>query len=127
MAAPTQYGVGPQLFDPGLMTNGGGYTFANNLTAHAGGGQASALPLTTSQSRVTTVGTAADSVSLPLAVGGQAITVINAGSNAMQIFASPSGTDTINSTAGSTGISLAAGKTIELISFPGAWHGILSA
>lgn len=125
--ATAQYTVGPQLFDPGLMTGGGGYTYVNSLTAHAGGGQAAALLLTACLNRITTVGTAADSVALPLAIGGQCITVINAGANSLQIFANPAGTDTINATAGSTGIALAAGKTIELMSFPGAWHGVLSA
>lgn len=126
--ATTQYTVGPQLFDPGLITGGGGYTTANNLTATASGGRPNALPLTACINRVTTVGTAADSVALPAAVGGQAITVINAAaSNAMQVFAAVGTSDTINGVAAGTGISVAAGKTIELVSFPGVWHGILSA
>jgi hypothetical protein len=124
----TQYGVGPGLQDMSLMANGGGYTYANNLTARAGGGQANATQLTACLNRVTVVATAADSVQLPQAVGGQAITVINAGGgNSLQMFGQSGLTDTINGTAGSTGIAIASGKSIELFSFPGAWHGVLSA
>jgi hypothetical protein len=77
---------------------------------------------------VTTVATAADSVQLPPAYGGQEITVANAAaSNAMQIFAAVGTSDTINGVAAATGISLAAGKTMQLLSFPGSWYGVLSA
>lgn len=111
-----------------LLSNGGGLTYTDNITAFAGGGRTSAVPLTTNLNRVTTVGTAADSVALPAAVGGQSITIINAAAtNAMQVFAAVNTSDTINGVAAATGISVAAGKTIELVSFVGAWHGILSA
>src|SRR5262249_51571665 len=64
----------------GTITTGGlnTGTAANALTAHAGGGQGSALALTASINRVTTVATAADSVKLPAALAGQSIVVINA-------------------------------------------------
>ena len=123
----TQYSPGPALQDMSLMCGGGGYTFADTLTAAAGGGQANALPLTKALNRITTVATTADSVALPQAFGGQCISVVNSGANAMQIFAAMGSSDTINGTAGSTGISLAANKAIEFKSFVGRWFGVLSA
>ena len=124
----TQYSPGPGLQDMSLMCGGGGYTFANTLTATAGGGRPNALPLTAAMNRVTTVATAADSVALPAAVGGQQLLIVNAAaSNAMQVFAAVGTSDTINGVAAATGISVAAGKALELVSFPGAWHGVLSA
>jgi hypothetical protein len=96
------------------------------LTAHAGGGRSSATALPSAINRVTTVATGADSVVLPTSVAGMQITVINGGANAMQVFAA--GSDTINGTAGSTGVSQASGKT-AIYSCPvaGAWHSVLSA
>lgn len=78
-------------------------SYTGGLTAHAGGGQGSALALTTSINRVTTVATAGDSVALPAAAPGLIITVINTGANAMQVYGA--GTDTINAVATATGIS----------------------
>lgn len=86
-------------FNYALLSGGAGLTFTDTITAHAGGTRALAVPLT----------------------------VINAGASAMQLFAAVGTSDTINGVAAATGISVAAGKTIELVSFVGAWHGILSA
>lgn len=82
---------------------------ANNIVAHAGGGQASATQLTAMENNVTTVATAADSVKLPASAAGMCVTVINSGANALQLFGN--GSDTINGAATGTGISLPAGKT----------------
>jgi hypothetical protein len=109
------------------LVGAGGYSTTNNITARAGGGQATATVLTACLNRVTTVGSAADSVALPAAVGGQCITVINASGTSMQVFAAVGSSDTINGTAGSTGVAIAGGKTMEFISFPAVWHGLLSA
>lgn len=100
---------------------------ADALTAHAGGGQASALQLTAAINRVTTVASAADSVKLPLAVAGISITVINAAaSNSMQVFGTSP--DTINGVATGTGVALVAGKTATFFTtIAGAWHMQLSA
>lgn len=84
---------------PGLQTQ----SFANGLTAHAGGGQGSALALTAMVNRITTVATAGDSVALPAAVAGLLVTIVNRGANAAQVFGA--GTDTINGVATATGIS----------------------
>lgn len=102
-------------------------SYTDAITAHAGGGRASAVAITTELSRVTTVGTAADSVVLPAAVAGMQLTIINAAaSNAMQVFAS--GSDTIDGTAGATGYSQAAGKTVTYFTTAaGSWHKMISA
>jgi hypothetical protein len=101
---------------------------ADALTAHAGGGQANALPLPALINRVTTVATIADSVLLPLAAGvvGVTITVINAATNSLQVFApSP---DTINGVATGTGVAVGGGKTASFFTtVAGAWHMQLSA
>jgi len=93
----------------------------DGYVAHAGGGQAGATPLLPNLATVATVANANDSVTLPLAIPGAQITVINASANAMQVFgvaANPSNGgvgDTITpqaSTAASpsaTGISQASG------------------
>lgn len=75
-------------FGPGAPTNSGiaGYGSAFGLTAHAGGGNANALLLTSWMNTVTTVATAADSVMLPPGYGGAEIVVINHGANSLQVF-----------------------------------------
>ena len=98
----------------------------DNLTAHAGGGQANATALAGLMNRVTTVATAADSVALPASASGLGITVTNASATSMQVFGqSP---DTINGVATGTGVSLAAGKTATYYCYTaGAWHQQLGA
>jgi hypothetical protein len=76
---------------------------ADNLTAHAAGGQANALQLTNELNRISTVATAGDSVKLPASGNGLTVIVENAGANSMQVFGS--GTDQINGAAAATGIS----------------------
>jgi hypothetical protein len=104
-------------------------SYTNSITAHAGGGQASATQLTTELNRITTVASSADSVALPLAAPGLQITVTNAAAtNPCQVFAKNGSSDTINGTAGATGVSLAAGKTATYFStVAGVWHQLLSA
>lgn len=96
------------------------------ITAHAGGGRASAVPLTAAISEISVVATIADSVVLPVALAGAQMTVLNEGAAAAQVFAN--GTDTINGTAGATGISLAAAaKAIFVCYQTGKWIELLSA
>ncbi|WP_024873150.1 hypothetical protein [Tolumonas lignilytica] len=78
-------------------------SYTNGITARAGGGQSSAIQLTTNINRVTTVATAGDSVKLPASAPGLQIIVVNSGANSMQVFGA--GTDTINGVATATGIS----------------------
>jgi hypothetical protein len=99
----------------------------DNITAFAGGGQASAVQLNDMVSRVTTVATAADSVKLPSAVPGLQVTVINAAAaNAMNMF--PATGETINALSANTALSITANKAVLCIATaPGKWHTILTA
>lgn len=99
----------------------------NGITATAGGGQATAVVLSTVINRITVVATAADSVRLPAAVAGLQITIYNAAAaNAANVF--PSTTDAINAQAASAAFSLAAGKNATFGSaVTGQWHAIVSA
>jgi len=91
--------------DIAFGANGNFYTVSqvNGLTAHSGGGQASALALTASINEITTVAAAGDSVALPASAAGMEITIINYSSTPMQVFGA--GTDTINGVATATGVS----------------------
>lgn len=100
------------------------------ITAHAGGGQASAVALAGLVNSVDTVATAADSVALPApTVKGQAVVVLNNTANSMQVFGS--GTDTINGVATATGVAQAAGKSAVYIALSTGtaanWLRLLSA
>lgn len=99
----------------------------NGITAFATGGQASAVQLVSNINRVTTVGTAADSVKLPAAVAGLQITVINAAAaNSMNLF--PATGDNINALSANTALAVAANKTVHAFcAVNGTWNTILTA
>lgn len=98
---------------PGTWVAIGGVTLATGaadaLTAHAGGGQASALALTAKVNRVSTVATAGDSVALPASTPGLVVTVINDTATPMQVYGVTP--DTINDVATGTGVTLPANST----------------
>lgn len=100
---------------------------ADNLTAHAGGGQVPGTPCTGILNRFTTVATAADSALLPPSIAGADITVVNAaGVNSMNVF--PAVGDAINALGANAAFALAAGKTVTFYCVTaGQWHSILSA
>lgn len=133
MAIPQTFPTGFRLIDgndlnnaisqPQLATNPG-------LTAKAGGGISGATALQYGTNQVTTVASAADSVLLPPGLPGAMVVVRNSGANAMQVFAR--GSDTINGTAGATGISQANAKTsiyfaVNEVAGVTTWVGVLSA
>jgi len=98
----------------------------NALTAHAGGGQGSATPLTAAINRVATVATIADSVILPVSTVGITVTAINAGAASMNVF--PASGEAINALGANTAFAVAAGKTAEFFcTNSGQWHSVLSA
>lgn len=101
----------------------------DSLTAAVGGTQAGALALSATKSvhRVTTVASAADSVSLPAAVAGAVQFVMNsAAANSMQIFGAA--TETINDVASATGVAIPAGKSAWFVCVStGKWYMTLSA
>jgi hypothetical protein len=126
--SPSSYSAGAQLFDPAVAAMGGGRSYANALTARAGGGRPNATKLPAAINRITTCATAADSVALPPAVGGMVIYLQNSGASACQVFADPATSDTINGVAAATGISLAAAKACTFASpGPGIWFSVLTA
>lgn len=121
------FNVGTGMHDISLLTTGNGWSAAS-ITAHAGGTQAAATPITAAITLIAVCATAADSVVLPPATGGQLLWIINAGAASAQIFTAAGLSGTINGVAGTTGIALAAGKSITLISpIAQAWFGVLSA
>lgn len=107
-----------------------GYYFrsrANALTAHAGGGQGSALQLAAEINRVTVVATAGDSVKLPVSAAGMVVTVINADSaDAMDCF--PASGEVINALSPDTALSIAANKTVIFnCAVAGTWNSVVTA
>lgn len=129
MAIPQRLEPGKRLADddalntalatPQWQTNTG-------ITALAGGNRTGAPVLVLGSNEVTTVASGADSVVLPVAVPGSVVFVVNAGANALQLFAN--GSDTINGTAGATGISVANAKRILCVAADvGQWYTILTA
>lgn len=119
--------TGTGLHDISQLASGNGWS-SSSITAHAGGTQALATPLRSGLNLIAVCATSADSVQLPPAMGSQVMWVTNGGAASAQIFGASGATDTINGTAGATGIALASGKSITLISpLAGAWFGILSA
>jgi hypothetical protein len=56
------------------------------ITAHAGGGQASAYQITKKFSLITTVATSGDSVKLPAALAGRSGTISNTAANSCNVF-----------------------------------------
>jgi hypothetical protein len=100
---------------------------ASGLTAHSGGGKASALPITVEMASIGTVAAAADSILLPAAVPGRQLFISNdAATNSMQVFGL--GTDTINSVATATGVAQAAGVSASYnCAKAGNWNRVLSS
>lgn len=120
------FNTGVGLHDLSMLASGNGWSAAS-ITAHAGGTQALATPIRSACTLIAVCATAADSVVLPPAMGGQLLWITNAGAASAQIFASP-GADTINGVANGTGIALANGKSATLVCpLVGAWFSILSA
>ena len=96
------------------------------LTAHAGGGQASATPLTSMYTEVTVVASSGDSVLLPASIAGTCVMTANAGANPMNVF--PAGTEQINALGASQPFSVAnAKRTLFFCPVAGQWYSILTA
>ena len=105
-----------------------GFSVASaELTALAGGGRPGATPLQPGFNSVTVVATAADSCVLPVATKGTMVFVRNSDSaDSMTVFAL--GSDTINGTAGATGVTHSAGlSAIYWCPVDTKWFRLLSA
>lgn len=91
------------------------------ITAHAGGGQASAYAITTQTARVTVVATAGDSIKLPVSAAGLELLIVNHGANPMQVYGA--GSDTIDDVTAATGVSQMAGSmVIYTCPVAGLWY-----
>lgn len=112
-----------QIFQMGIPR----VTREETITATAGGGQTSAYQLTFGLNRVTTVGTAGDSVKLPNCSGGLLVVVINAAaSNSLNVFGQTG--DTINALSANTAYAIAANKmVIFACANNGNWYTNLTA
>jgi hypothetical protein len=84
------------------------------ITAAAGGGQAAGTAIIGDINEVSTVVTAGDSVTLPTAVPGYYILIINKGAEAMDVF--PAASDNLGAGV-DTAVSLAAGTNITYASY----------
>jgi hypothetical protein len=121
------FNIGVGMHDLSALASGNGWSAAS-ISAHAGGTRALATPVRQAITLIAVCATAGDSVMLPPAVGGQMVWLVNAGAASAQMFADTSTSDTINGVVAATGVALAAGKAMMLISpIPGAWFGVLSA
>lgn len=103
------------------------WTSYQTVTATPAGTQATSLLVNAANVNITVVATAADGIRLPPALVGMEISVVNSdAADAAQIFAS--GSDTINATAGATGVSLAAGAAVIFRCIKaGNWRRFVSA
>lgn len=102
-------------------------SFQGGIIALAGGARSALTPvLNAAYCEIATVATGADSVILPIAVVGISIVVTNSGANSAQIFGN--GSDTIQGTAGATGVALAAGAVAMFkCTKAGVWKRFVSA
>lgn len=109
----------------------------NGITAFAGGGNTSAVLLTSAYNRVTTVGTTADSVKLPPCVAGAVgngltntigvlVWVANQSGTSLTVY--PSAGDTINALTVTTGgLPVAGNKSgVFVCGVAGFWNSLLS-
>ncbi len=98
------------------------------LTAKAGGTQALATQLTQGLNEITVCATNADSAQLPPAVAGARVYVGNSGAADCTVYGKNGRTDTINGTAGATGVNLATTKNaVFFCAIAGKWRMILTA
>ena len=98
------------------------FTAANNLTAHAGGGQGSCLALTSVINNISSVATNGDSVCLPSAGAGEIVVVANqVASKYVAVF--PASGDNINNLGANTSVNLGGQSAITFVSSAsGKWQ-----
>jgi hypothetical protein len=96
------------------------YSTQTGITASTTHTQAGGVPITASQAQISVCANAGDAVTLPAAKAGMEITLVNNGAQSAQVYGN--GADTINGTAGATGIALAVTTPIIFYCFnTGAW------
>lgn len=93
----------------------------NAIVAKASGNQSNSTQLTSDINRVTTVATAGDAILLPAAIAGLKICVINATSNAMNVY--PASGDMINTFGTNTPVYQGGRSTCEFYcAIAGQWN-----
>lgn len=99
----------------------------SGVTAGAGGTRALAYAIKAAQTQVSVVATANDAVVLPVAYPGCVACILNDdAADSLQVFAN--GSDTINATAGATGVALAAGAAAMFVCIvANKWRRFISA
>lgn len=98
------------------------------LTAKAGGGQTLATQLINGVNEIAVCATSADSAQLPPALPGARVYVGNSGAADCTVFGKLGRTDTINTTAGATGATVATTKNaVFFCAIAGKWRLILTA
>jgi len=107
-----------------------GQQVVDGVTAHAGGGQAGGVLVISSVTRVTTVGTAGDSLTLPSAknvpLGTEMLVMNAAAANSLNVF--PATGESIDALGANAARAVAAGKTCAFIAFAGGvWHSMIGA
>jgi hypothetical protein len=123
--------------DPGTIQQEAGFgfngrfwteSFTDNVTALAGGAQAGSPVMSSMFNRVSTVATAGDSVQLPPAasIPGGCICVFNNTAKNLTVYGANGSTDTINSTAGSTGVTMVPQSICWFTTLPGINTGWLA-
>ncbi len=128
----------PQFFQPWFRMFSGGHmnrimntplsSYQEAITALAGGAQLNSPAITAKYNRVGTVATSGDSVQLPVAACGAEYLVRNDGANPLQVFGAYGSSDTIDGTAGATGISVTNGKgMLFFCTVLGRWSTIKGA
>lgn len=102
------------LANPQLSTKAG-------IVAGAGGSKASAVLMNAAINHIVTSASAGDSVILPAAALGAEVLIANDGANSIRVYAT--GSDTLNGTAGATGVLQPAGDyALYFVTSAGKWH-----
>lgn len=130
MATPQRLQPGQRLADNDALNSFlGTPTWDTNygITALAGGALTAFTPvLKRGTNVVTTAASGGDSVVLRQALAGAIVVLRNATANAVQVYGN--GSDTINGTAGATGISVAGNKSVLFFAGTnGVWFSLLTA
>ena len=127
MTMPTPFQSGPRLVDGDALNKNFAYplsAFKGSITALAGGGRAGSPVLTEILSQVDTTASNNDSVQLPAAMPGMEGALANAGASTLKVYAN--GSDTINGTAGATGVTMTTGQNALLFcAEKGKWRAII--
>ena len=124
MTIPSRFGPGYRLHDGNAMDTVAAtpqWQQSPAITAVAGA-LSSSTPVLTNGINVVSTTPSTGGVTLPAGILGAVIHVRNSGSNSLTVFAQ--GSDTIDGTAGLTGVTLAAGKSALFFGYATTGKGV---